>query len=84
MTTMPRHTGEQWALEAGEEPESEDDLEWCPTCADWSEVGLDGECPGCGTNVDDEEPHWVEDVHMEREHEREGEVESEWGGSLTE
>jgi hypothetical protein len=63
-----RHTGEQWALDAGEDTA----LEWCPTCEEEMAVDWDGCCEGCGSYLEDEDPtpHWAEDVHMEREHER--------------
>ena len=47
---MPLHTGEQWALDAGEEP----DLEWCPMCDEYMSVDFAGHCVACGQYLDGE------------------------------
>jgi hypothetical protein len=63
-----RHTGEEWALDAGEDTA----LEWCPMCEEMMDLDPYGCCEGCGSYLEDEDPtpHWAEDAYMERESER--------------
>lgn len=62
---MIRHTGERWALDAGEEP----DILWCPSCREWvgPEWDIDEDnrynewCPFCGGEVTEEPEEEEED-----------------------